>query len=113
MVAEYERNEGMDPSLLIALIARLPDTSMTSAIATGGRDNWRAHFGWGADRHLAANTYDAVNLGTLASGHWKKAPKFDPYPRPLDVKKTEPGKAKPVSYAWLMAKAQEYTPTSK
>lgn len=69
------------------LIKRLPDTSMTAALASGGRD----HFGWGADRYMLADLYDAVNQNTRATGNWgkKKPPKFPEYPRP----KT---KAKPV-----------------
>lgn len=69
----------MDPSLLLSLIERLPDTSMTTALASGGRHL----FGWGQDRYLAADTYDAINVNTTATGQWKsKAPKIDPYPRP-------------------------------
>jgi hypothetical protein len=53
---------------------------MTVALASGGSD----HFGWGQDRHLLADIFDAINQNTRASGNWgkKKAPKMDPYPRP-------------------------------
>ena len=48
----------------------LPDTSLTAALASGGRE----HYGWGVDRHLAADTYDALNLNTRATGNWRKKP---------------------------------------
>lgn len=72
----------MDPALLLSLIARLPDTSMTTALASGGRHL----FGWGQDRYLAADIYDAVNIGTLATGQFTTRPKFEPYPRPKVTK---------------------------
>lgn len=69
----------MAPRFVIALIQRLPDTSLTSALASGGRD----FFGWGADRHIAADLFDAINQNTRATGNWgKKPPKIDPRPRP-------------------------------
>lgn len=76
--------EGPSPALVLAQIQRLPDTSLTHALASGGRE----HFGWGVDRYLAANTYDAINQGTRASGNWGKkgAPDIPPYPRPEGVK---------------------------
>lgn len=78
------RGEGPSPALVLKLIQRLPDTSLTHALASGGRE----HFGWGVDRYLAANTYDAVNQNTRASGNWGKkgAPDIAPYPRPKGVK---------------------------
>lgn len=83
---------GLSPSLVLALIQRLPDTSLTHALASGGRE----HFGWGIDRYLAANTYDAINQTTRAAGNWGKkgAPDIAPYPRPAGVKS---GKKKPTS----------------
>ncbi|MEU9126580.1 hypothetical protein AB0D08_00430 [Kitasatospora sp. NPDC048540] len=69
---------------------RLPDTSLTVALASGGRD----HFGWGVDRYLAADLYDALNVNTRATGNWPKgkAPKFPAWPRPAAraKKKTAP-----------------------
>lgn len=63
----------------MSLIQRLPDTSLTAALASGGRE----HFGWGADRHIAADLFDAINQNTRACGNWgKKPPKIDPRPRP-------------------------------
>lgn len=70
---------GPSPSLVIALIQRLPDTSLTVALATGGREN----FGWGGDRHLQADIYDALNQNTRATGNWgKKVPTIPAWPRP-------------------------------
>ncbi|MCY0921662.1 MULTISPECIES: hypothetical protein [Streptomyces] len=59
---------------------RLPDTSLTVALASGDRQ----HFGWGQDRHLAADLFDAINANTRATGQWGKgkAPKIPPFPRP-------------------------------
>ncbi|MEU7030047.1 hypothetical protein AB0A60_25620 [Streptomyces sp. NPDC046275] len=63
---------------------RLPDTSLTVALASGGRE----YFGWGQDRHLSADLYDAVNQNTRATGQWGKgkAPKIPAYPRPKVTK---------------------------
>lgn len=79
---------GPSPSLVIQLVLGLPDDSMTAALASGGKEN----YGWGTDRHLLADLYDAINQNTRASGSWGKkgAPKIDPYPRP----KSKAAKAK-------------------
>lgn len=70
---------GPAPRLVLTLVQRLPDTSMTAALASGGRE----HFGWGADRHIAADLFDAINQNTRACGNWgKKPPKIDARPRP-------------------------------
>lgn len=77
---------GPSPRLVIALVQRLPDTSLTAALASGGRD----HFGWGADRHIAADLFDAMNQNTRACGNWgKKPPKIDARPRPGKGKKSK------------------------
>jgi hypothetical protein len=70
----------MDPSLLLSMIERLPDTSLTAALMAGGRQ----YFGWGVDRAIAADLYDAVNLNTTATGNWKegKTPTIPSWPRP-------------------------------
>lgn len=82
--------EGRGPSPVLAyqLVQRLPDTSLTVALMSGGRE----HFGWGVDRHMNADTYDALNTNTRATGNFAKgkAPKFPPYPRPTP--KPEEGK---------------------
>lgn len=74
---------GPSPVLVHLLIQRLPDTSLTVALASGGRE----HFGWGVDRHLAADHYDALNQNTRATGNWKdgKAPTLPSYPRPKEA----------------------------
>ncbi|GLZ81411.1 hypothetical protein Afil01_62180 [Actinorhabdospora filicis] len=83
---------GPAPMLVLALIMRLPDTSLTVAHATGGRE----HFGWGRDRHLLADLFDAVQLNTRAAGNWnKKAPKLPTQPRPKTVGNTDTDTAKP------------------
>lgn len=78
---------------------RLPDDSLTSALANGGRQ----HFGWGTDRHLMADLYDAINLNTKATGNWKKGaqPDLPPWPRPARDGGT--GK-KPVTLADIYAR---------
>jgi hypothetical protein len=77
---------GPSPALVLALVQRLPDTSLTIALASGGRE----HFGWGVDRHLKADIFDALNQNTRATGNWGKgkAPKFPAWPRPT-AKKTK------------------------
>jgi len=80
----------LSASFVIALIQRLPDESMTVAMRTGGREKWYEHFGWGADRHLLANVFDAVQINTRATGNWKnKPPEMPMTPRPK-VEKTRP-----------------------
>lgn len=70
---------------------------MTVALAAGGRE----HFGWGVDRHMAADLYDALNQNTRATGNWGKGktPKFPEYPRPKAKAKTEKAKKKIASVA--------------
>lgn len=61
------------------MVQRLPDTSMTAALVNGGRQ----HFGWGVDRHMQADIFDAINTNTRATGNWgKKPPTFPLWPRP-------------------------------
>jgi len=70
----------------LALIQRLPDDSLTVALASGNREN----FGWGRQAHLLADIYDALNTNTRATGNWGKSgpPKIPLYPRPgLEPKK--------------------------
>ncbi|MFF3006356.1 hypothetical protein ACFVTF_26545 [Kitasatospora sp. NPDC057940] len=79
---------GPSPVFVLALVQRLPDTSLTAALAAGGRHL----LGWGQDRHLIADLYDAVNVNTRATGQWGKgkAPKIPPWPRPTSK---APGKS--------------------
>jgi hypothetical protein len=94
---------GPSPFLVISLVKRLPDTSLTTALASGGRE----HFGWGIDRHMQADIYDAINQNTRASGQWGKkgAPKIAPWPRPNHEKKKSKDK-KPTTVAELWQKFQ-------
>jgi hypothetical protein len=80
---------GLAPAFVLLLVQRLPDDSYTHALARGGRE----HFGWGTDRHMFADLYDALNANTRATGNWGKgkAPKIQPWPRPG---KDSKGKAK-------------------
>ncbi|MFE7124030.1 hypothetical protein [Streptomyces sp. NPDC057617] len=89
--------QGPSPALVLALVRRLPDTSLTVALASGGRE----FFGWGQDRHLAADLYDAVNANTRATGQWgrSKAPKIPPYPRPKKATANRVGERRPMSVA--------------
>lgn len=59
---------------------RLPDDSLTQALIQGGRE----HFGWGTNRILQADIFDAINQNTRASGSWGKKgpPDIKPWPRP-------------------------------
>jgi hypothetical protein len=86
-------------------VQRLPDDSLTIALASGGR----AHFGWGVDRHLLADLYDALNQNTRATGNWAKGkvPTFPAWPRPKAraATKVEPPKKK-VTVADLWRKFQ-------
>lgn len=59
---------------------RLPNGSLTGALAAGDRNG----FGWDVNTFLLAELVDATNLNTKATGNWKKgkAPEFPLYPRP-------------------------------
>lgn len=94
---------GPSPLIVLTYAQGLPDTSLTSALASGGRD----HYGWGHDRHLMANLYDALNQNTRATGQWGKgkAPKFPAYPRPKSKPAGSP-KGKPVTVADIYRKFQ-------
>ena len=81
---------GPSPVCVYQLVQRLPDTSLTVALISGGRE----HFGWGVDRHMNADTYDALSNNTRATGNFAKRPPasaFPLYPRPTP--KSEEGKA--------------------
>lgn len=64
---------------------------MTKALMRGGRQ----FFGWGQAEYAMANVYDAINLNTQATGHWRnKPPKFEPYPAPKNTKPAATAQAK-------------------
>lgn len=58
--------------------------------------------GWGQDRHLLADIYDALNLNTKATGNFKKAPDFPPWPRP--TRDNDTAEKKPVTVADIYAR---------
>lgn len=91
-LVDVVEGRGPAPVLVIAAVQALPDYSLTAALSAGGRD----HYGWGVDRHLLANLYDAINLNTRACGNWGKgkAPKLDPFPRPKSKSQNAPEKKK-------------------
>lgn len=84
---ETIEGRGRAPSLVLALIERLPDDSLTVALASGNRET----FGFGRTAHMLADLYDAINVNTRASGNWGKSgpPKIPPYPRPEGVSEEE------------------------
>lgn len=67
----------------------LPDTSLTMALAAGGRE----HYGWGGDRHLLATLVDSIGVLLRATGNFKKPPKINPIARPGSGKKSKADKA--------------------
>lgn len=81
---------GPHPVVVLSYVQRLPDTSLTAALAAGDRE----YFGWGVDRHISADLFDAININTQATGNWKKgkAPDFPQWPRPGAKKKKERSK---------------------
>lgn len=98
---EVALGKGPHPKVVLRLAQGLPDVSLTVALASGGRD----HYGWGVDRHMAADLYDAVNANTRATGNWQgKPPKFPAWPRPT----SKPGDAhkasRPTSVADIYAR---------
>ncbi|MFF9644728.1 hypothetical protein [Kitasatospora aureofaciens] len=94
---------GPSPALVLLLAQRLPDTSLTVALASGGRE----YFGWGVDRYLAADTFDALNQNTRATGNWGKgkAPKIPPWPRPT----AKPQKASTKKHTSVAGIYQQFT----
>lgn len=88
---------GPSPRYVLEVVQGLPDTSLTSALARGGRQ----FHGWGVERYMMAELYDALNANTAATGQWKKGPpKFKPFPRPQTE---ELGKRRKVSVRDLHA----------
>jgi hypothetical protein len=79
-------------------VQRLPDDSLTHALMRGGRE----FFGWGQDRYIAVDTFDALQTNTVVSGNWKKkAPEIDPYPRPgAEENKQESDKSNALQKIW-------------
>lgn len=64
---------------------------MTAALMAGGRE----YLGWGVDRHMMADLFDALNFNTKATGNWKKNPPDLPHwPRPTKAPKGQAEKPK-------------------
>lgn len=81
--------DGMDLGFLHALIARLPDDSMTRALQQGGEDDWGLYLGNTREYYVLAGVYDAINVNTSATGYFRKPPEFDRWPTPAVVKETK------------------------
>lgn len=76
------------PQELVALFAGLSDTSIFMAEYAGGRE----YRGWGIDRQIAADTFDAINnnsIVTMGAAGVKKLPPLEPWPRPWAEKKAD------------------------
>ena len=88
---------GLSPVLILLYLRGLPDTSLTHALIAGGRE----FHGWGQDRHLRADTYDALNWQTKVVGQWGKGgpPKVSDYPRPTHIQEAKK-KPKTVKELW-------------
>lgn len=96
-LVEVIAGRGPAPSLVILCVQDLPDTSLTWALIRGGRQ----FIGWGQDRHMLADLYDAINVNSQVSGRWaKKAPDFPDYPRPNSTNEEEKPKKVSVADLW-------------
>lgn len=69
-LAEVIKGNGPAPSLVVALVKRLPPDSLTMSLIQGDPEL----FGWSHERDLLTSILDAINLNTLASGNWAKKP---------------------------------------
>lgn len=95
---------GPAPSLVLALISELPDTSRTPASFRGGKE----YRGWGMDRYLLAEVLDAINLNSRVSGqNWPdgKIPTIPPWPRPGAEQTAKPRKKRTVKDLWRAMQA--------
>ena len=64
--------------------------------------------GWSHDRYLLAGIFDVIRENTVLTGHFKKDPGLDSWPRPGDeVTTDEPEKKKPsaLEALWLQMNA--------
>jgi hypothetical protein len=64
----WDAIEELSPRILLALVGELPDNGSFAASVQGGRE----FQGWGIDRHMLANLYDAT---ATAGGLTKKGAK--------------------------------------
>ena len=79
----FEEGSRLTPRLVLALIQRLPDSSMTYSLMHS-REDYRSFMDRTPEWWVMADLFDATNQGTRATGQWRKgkAPTFEPYPRP-------------------------------
>lgn len=83
-MAEWEQGRGPSPALILALVQRLPEASLTKALVQGNE----ALSGWGVEEYALASIYNAINENTRATGNWKKKPpKIEAFPVPKPKKK--------------------------
>lgn len=64
--------------MALLYIRGLPDTSLTAALVQGND----ALYGWGQDRHLLADIFDAINDNTILTGNFKPGTPSVSWPRP-------------------------------
>lgn len=89
-LAKVVLGEGPAPSLVLALVQRLPEGSLTAALAAGTREA----FGWDTSTRLLADIYDGIAMNTRATGNWAgKPPELPLQPRPQVS--PPPGEEKP------------------
>ena len=84
----------LPPLFALSLIERLPLGSRYASEVQYG-DDWRDALDVDRSYYATANVVDAVNQNTIATGNWKKRPKFDPFPTPQS--EYEKKKKKPVT----------------
>ena len=85
-ITEVVLGRGPAPALVLALVEGLPDDSWYYAALQGGDE----FLGWGRDRYMVADLFDALMFVARSSGNLGKR-KLPEYPRP---KKMRPKKGK-------------------
>ncbi len=88
-------NGDIAPLLVISLIERLPEGSKTVSMMQGNQ-HWRAFLDIGPMYYVLAGIFNAINGNTIATGNFKKRPKFDPWPTPQEVVKKKSRRPKSV-----------------
>lgn len=81
--------QGPAPVFILHLIEWLPDTARTAALVQGNRELW----GWGRDRHMMADVFDAINANTRMTAMSKKPIKAVTWPRPKPPSRSNRGGA--------------------
>ena len=88
-VREMLRDPYTPPRLILAMIDRLPQGSMTQSLLAGGEEGWRYYLDFGREVAAIAGVYDAINENTASTGFFKKRPQFDPFPTPSELVKRD------------------------